>query len=382
MTGSTETTSMDYYELLGVERTADGATIKRAYRKLALELHPDRNPDDPTAEERFRTVTAAYEVLSDDEKRSVYDRFGEDGLRQNHWEPRAAAFTDISDIFRAFFGDDAFGAPGGGGRGGQARGENVVVDIGLDLAEAALGTQREVGFEVTVACATCEGKGAESDAGLETCETCSGHGIVRAVTRSLFGQVVQEQACPTCHGRGQRIVDPCSACHGSGEQREQRSVTVDVPAGISDGQRIRFTGRGGAGSNGGPAGNLYVEVHVRPDERFLREGDDLVTVLDVSFTDAALGATCAVATVDDEDVDLEVPAGTQPGTVLTLRHRGMGRLRGSGRGDLRVVCNVVVPRELTAEQKATLAQFRELEHDRNYHHHEGLLDKLRRVLRP
>ena len=375
---------MDYYALLNVERTADAATIKRAYRKLALELHPDRNPDDPTAEERFRTVSAAYEVLSDDEKRSIYDRYGEDGLKAGNFAPGAAAYSDIGDIFRAFFGDDAFSGGGAAstGRGGATRGENVVVDLGLELAESALGSQREVTFGVTVACETCEGTGAEGDDGFVTCDTCAGHGVVRTIQRSLFGQVVQEASCPTCRGRGQKITSPCHSCNGTAEQREQQTVTVDVPAGISDGQRIRFTGRGGAGLHGGPDGNLYVEVHVRPDERFLREGDDLVTVLDLSLTDATLGTTAAVATVDGEDVDLEVPAGTQPGTVLSMRHRGMGRLRGSGRGDMRIVCNVLVPRELNAEQVALLSTFRELESDRNYVGDEGLLAKLRRVLRP
>jgi molecular chaperone DnaJ len=378
--------AQDFYELLGVERDADASTIKRAYRRKARELHPDVS-DEPDAEERFRRVTEAYEVLSDDERRGIYDRYGEAGLKQGGWEPQFANFGSIADIFGAFFGEDLFGGRGAGATGG--RGEDVHVAVALDFREAVLGAERELQFETVGTCDTCDGSGAATPDAVHTCETCGGHGAVRQVSRSIFGQVVQERICPSCAGTGRTITDPCMGCSGTGEQPEERTVTVGIPAGIQDGQRIRLTGRGGVGSGGGPAGNLYVDVRVREDKRFIREGDDLITVLDLTLAEAALGTTTDVPTVDGDPRQVDVPAGTQPGTRMVLQGLGAGRLRGAARtdgqldrGDLVVFCNVRVPKDLSPEQRDALARFQALEDDRIYRDREGLLDRLRRMVRP
>jgi molecular chaperone DnaJ len=371
----------DYYQLLGVERTADAGEIKRAFRRRARELHPDVNPAED-AEEQFREVTAAYEVLSDDERRAIYDKYGEAGLKQQHWEPQFASFGNIADIFSAFFGDDLFGQAAGRGRRHTGnRGENVLVEVELDFAEAALGTQREIVYDAVARCETCNGDGAATPEGIAPCEQCDGHGAVRTVSRSIFGQVIQESVCPRCAGRGTVVTDPCADCGGTGEKSEQQSVTVEIPAGISAGQRIRLTGRGGVGSGGGAPGNLYVDVRVRDDERFVRDGDDLVTVLDVTLAEAALGCIKHVPSIEGDDEQIELPAGVQPGEVVVLEGRGVGRLRGGGRGDVRAVVNVQVPKGLSTEQREVLEAFAELESDANYRMDDGLFDKLRRILR-
>jgi molecular chaperone DnaJ len=240
-----------------------------------------------------------------------------------------------------------------------------------------------VEYDAIGACQTCDGRGAESEDGLSTCDACSGAGVVRTVARSLFGQVIQEQSCPRCAGRGKVIVDPCGACSGTGEQRDHRSITVDVPGGVVDGQRIRLTGRGNAGSWGGPAGNLYLELAVEHDDRFVREGDDLVTVLDVTFVEAAIGGEQQVEIVDGGETTIELPAGTQSGDVLQVRGKGAVRLRGGGgdRGNLRIIVNVLVPTQLTDEQRELLERFRDGETDRTYRRNEGLVDRLRRLMR-
>lgn len=374
-----DTMSTDYYELLGVERTATSDEIKRAYRKRALALHPDRNPDDPQAEEQFRAVTAAYEVLSDDERRATYDRYGEEGLKRQHWQPQYAGFSDLSDIFSAFFGEDVFGGAGRSAMQG-ARGDDVLVTAELDFAEAALGTTRQVAFDTWATCTTCTGSGAK-EGGLKSCATCGGNGVVQRVARSLLGQMVQQVVCPECGGRGSNVVDPCDDCHGAGRIRETRELSVEIPAGIADGQRIRLTGRGDAGMDGGPAGNLYVSVSVTQSDQFLRDGDDIVCAVDLTMTEAALGCTKAVATVDGNDEQVEFAPGTQPGSVHALRGRGIGRLHGGGRGDQRIIVNVQVPSRLDDHQRELLEQFSETEDERTYDSSESFVGKLRRILR-
>lgn len=380
--------AQDFYELLGVARDADASVIKKAYRRKARVLHPDVS-EEADAEEQFRRVTEAYEVLSNDQQRATYDRYGEAGLKQGGWEPQYANanFGSISDIFGALFGDDMFGRGAPGMAGG--RGEDVQLAVDLEFREAILGAERELTFTTTGSCTTCEGSGAATDEGVATCATCGGHGVVRQVSRSIFGQVMQERACPACAGAGRTITDPCLDCSGTGEEPEERTVSVGIPGGIQDGQRIRLTGRGGVGSGGGPAGNLYVDVRVRDDERFIREGDDLITVLDLTLADAALGVVAQVPTVDGDPRDIEIPAGTQPGTRMVLNGLGSGRLRGGAssdgsldRGNLVVFCNVRVPKDLSPEQHDALARFQALEDDRIYKDKEGLFDRLRRMVRP
>ncbi|HVV86570.1 MAG TPA: J domain-containing protein [Kofleriaceae bacterium] len=344
----------DPYELLGVPRDADDTTIKKAFRRLARELHPDVNSHDPDAEEKFKQAAEAYEILSDPQRRATYDRYGHEGLRSGGQAPNFDGFGNISDLFDAFFGG-AFGG-GGGMRTGPRQGEDIAIAAQIGLEQAYRGAKVEVSFEAIDRCERCHGNGAEPGTPIETCDRCGGQGILQAVTRSPFGQVVRQVACDKCGGDGRIPQTPCEVCDGRGLVVGHRQLEVDVPAGISDGQRIRLSGRGHAGEHGGPNGDLYVVVQVDLGERFLRDGDDLVTVGDLPAPLAALGTTLTIEHPDG-DVEVEVPAGTQPGTVLTVKGKGMPVLRRQGRfGDLRVVANVVIPRRLNAQQRALLQE--------------------------
>jgi molecular chaperone DnaJ len=372
----------DYYEILGVGRSADDAEIKKSFRKLARELHPDVNSHDPQAEEKFKEAAEAYEVLSDSERRATYDRYGHDGLRSGGYAPNFEGFGSVADIFEAFFGSafgGAFGGGGGGRAAGPAQGGDVAVSADIDLAQAAHGTPVEVAYEVITTCEHCRGNGAEPGTPIETCPRCGGSGQLRAVSSTPFGQVVRTAACDTCGGDGRVASEPCRTCEGRGRRVEHAKVTVDVPAGIASGQRVRVPGRGHAGERGGPAGDLYVLVRVREDQRFVRDGDDLLTAVDVSAPRAALGTTVEVPTIDGP-IELEIPAGTQPHETLLLRGKGMPSLRGRRPGDLRVVVNVVIPRHLKREQRELLAQLADSLTDDNLRTDEGVFGKLRRAL--
>jgi molecular chaperone DnaJ len=372
------TTKRDYYELLGVGRDADEGEIKRAFRRLARELHPDVCGA-PDAEQRFREVVEAYEVLSNGERRQLYDRFGHDGLRSGGFQPSTFDLGDLSDLFSAFFGDDLFGVAGRAGRG-RARGADVAALVEIELTEAAHGTTRDVPFEVAVPCARCGGDGAEPGTAIVACPTCGGTGRLRQVSRSVFGEFVRTQTCPTCGGTGRSIEHPCADCNGAGRVLEERRLEVEIPAGIHDGQRIRLSGEGHAGLLGGRAGDVYVEVRVRPDERFVREGNDVYTTVDLTLPQAALGATVQVPTLDGE-TQLTFEPGTQSGAVRVLRGRGFPVLRGFGRGDLRVMVNVLVPRHLTPEQRRLLEEFERLSSEETYRADEGFFEKLKSAFR-
>jgi molecular chaperone DnaJ len=366
----------DPYEVLGVARDADEAQIKSAFRRLARELHPDVNKHDPEAEDKFKEAAEAYEILSDAERRATYDRYGHDGLRSGGFAPNFEGFGSISDLFDAFFGS-AFGA---GGRGGPMQGGDVAVNAEVTLAQAATDTEVELSFEAIDTCERCHGNSAEPGTPIVTCERCGGAGVLQAVSRSPFGQVVRQVACDVCGGDGRVAEQPCTRCDGRGREVRRRTLRVDIPAGIADGQRIRLSGRGHAGERGGPPGDLYVLVHVVPDERFVRDGDDLVAVLDVPAPIAALGATLKAPSLDGE-VDVEVEPGTQPGTILAVHGKGMPRLRRPGRhGDLRVVVNVVVPRKLSKEQRRLAQELADSMTDENVRLDESLLGKLKRLL--
>jgi molecular chaperone DnaJ len=371
------TTDRDYYELLGVGREANDAEIKRAFRQLARELHPDVS-DAPDAQERFREVVEAYEVLSKRETRDLYDRYGHAGLRSGGFQTGQVDFGSLADLFSAFFGDDVLF----GGRGGsrRARGADLAATVEIDLVEAARGVTREVPYDVAVTCSRCSGDGAEPGSAITTCDTCGGAGRLQQVTRSVFGEFVRTQTCPTCSGSGRRIEQPCAECHGAGRVVEQRTLAVEIPAGIHDGQQIRHSGEGHAGVVGGRAGDVYVEVRIRPDKRFVREGDDIYTTVALTFTQAALGATVAIPTLDGEE-ELELSPGTQPGEIVVLRGRGMPVLRGRGRGDQRILVNVLVPRRLSEEQRRLLHEFDEHADDHTYDKSEGLFDKLKSAFR-
>jgi molecular chaperone DnaJ len=370
----------DYYEVLGVTRGASDAEIKKAFRRLARELHPDVNRHDPDAEDKFKEAAEAYEVLSDGDRRATYDRYGHEGLRTGGYAPNFEGFGSVSDIFEAFFGSGAFGSAFGGGTrtGGAIQGGDVAVAAEIDLAQAARGASVEVAYEAIALCEHCRGNGAEPGTPIETCPRCEGTGQLRAVSRTPFGQVVRATVCDTCHGDGRLARDPCHVCHGRGRQVQREQLAVDVPAGIADGQRIRIGGRGHAGERGGPPGDLYVLVHVREDPRFIRDGDDLVTAVDVSAPLAALGTAVEVPTVDGP-IELDIPAGTQPHEMLIVRGRGMPALRGRRKGDLRVVVNVVIPRHLDREQKHLLEQLAESLTKHNLRSEEGVFGKLKRA---
>jgi molecular chaperone DnaJ len=369
----------DAYDLLGVPRDADDAQIKKAFRKLARELHPDVNQE-PDAEDRFKEVAEAYEILSDAERRATYDRYGYDGLRGGGYQPTDfGAFGGLGDILDAFFGGGA-GGIFGGGRRGPAQGGDVGAQVEIELADVVAGTSVEVPYEVVQRCAHCNGNGAEPGTPIRTCERCGGQGMLQAVSRTPFGQVMRTVECDVCHGDGKIPEQPCGVCDGRGVTLERQTLQVDIPAGIEDGQRIRLTGRGHTGDPGAPAGDLYVQVRVREDGRFVRDGADLLTVLDVPAPRAALGHTFEVETVDGT-VEVEVPAGTQPGEVLVVRGEGVPTLRRSKRGDLRVVVNVLIPRRLDKEQRALLEQLAESFNGDHFDSGgESVLGKLKRLL--
>ena len=375
------TTERDYYELLGVERTASDAEIKRAFRRLARELHPDVS-NAPDAEERFREVVEAYEVLSKSETRELYDRFGHAGLRSGGFTPGHFDFGSVSDIFAAFFGDELFGGVGGGRMRQRARGADVAAEVQIELAEAATGVTRTIPFQVTAACERCAGVGAEPGSSPVRCPACDGTGYLQQVSRGAFGRFVRTHACARCQGSGRIVEQPCSRCDGAGRVVEERSLDVEIPPGIHDGQRIRLTGEGHSGVLGGRAGDAYVLVRVRPDPRFVREGDDVFSTVDLTVTQAALGAELKVPTLDG-DAKLTFEPGTQPGEIRVLRGRGMPVLQGYGRGDHRVLVNVSVPRRLTAEQRKLLEQFERAASADNYRadDDEGFFEKLKSAFR-
>ncbi|HEX2292402.1 MAG TPA: molecular chaperone DnaJ [Gaiellaceae bacterium] len=368
------TAERDYYEVLGVSRDADDGEIKRAFRGLARRVHPDVS-DAPDAEERFKEVVEAYEVLSNSETRELYDRYGHSGLRSGGFNPSQFDFGSLADIFSAFFGDELFTAARG-----RSRGADVAAEVEIDLVDAASGVTREVPFNVAVPCSRCSGDGVEPGTQVSTCPTCRGHGRVQHISRSAFGEFIRTQACPQCGGDGRLVEHPCEQCDGAGQVFEERRLAVEIPAGIHDGQRIRLSGEGHAGVLGGRAGDVYVRVRVRPDPRFVREGDDVFSQVTLTMTQAALGARVTVPTLGGEE-ELEFPAGTQPGEVRVLRGRGMPVLQGFGSGDQRVLVRVAIPHQLTDEQRQLLHEFDRSAGDETYTRDEGFFDKLKSAFR-
>ncbi|MFT4034317.1 MAG: J domain-containing protein [Patulibacter sp.] len=364
----------DPYEVLGVPRDADDAQIKKAFRRLARELHPDNN-DAPDAEEKFKEAAQAYEILSDAERRQTYDRYGHDGLRGGGFQSQTEAFGSFSDLFSAFFGE----AFGGGGPAGPAAGEDLLVRLDLDLEQTVKGGRSELTFDAIVVCGTCDGSGAKDESTTKSCTRCGGAGELRAVTRTPFGQVVRAVACDQCGGRGSVIENPCDSCRGEGRVVQRREIAIDIPLGIAHGQRVRLRGEGHAGERGAPAGDLYVQVAVRPHPVFTRDDDDLVAVLPVASPLAALGTTLQLDGFDGP-IDVEVPAGAQPGEEVRIAGLGMPRSRdGVHRGQLRVVLDVVVPRRLDEHQRELLQAFADSLEERNLKAPGGLGERLRRL---
>jgi len=341
----------DYYEVLGVDRGADDAEVKKAFRRLARELHPDVNRHDPEAEEKFKEAAEAYQVLSDPDRRGTYDTFGHDGLQRGGWAPRTDAFGSFEDVLSAFFGrgDPLFSELFGFGRPGPASGGDIPASVEIELADVLTGATREISFEAVSTCERCRGNGAEPGTPIRPCETCGGSGELREAVRTAFGQLVRTGPCPTCNGAGRIPESPCEECGGEGRIVRTRTWDVEVPPGIEPGQRIRITGAGHAGEAGAGAGDLYVQVVIADDERFERHGQDLVTVVEIPVTRAMLGGTVAVPTLEGEQ-QVNVPAGAQPGEHVLLRGLGLPSLRGAARGDQHVVLDIRVPAKLNREQ--------------------------------
>ena len=373
----------NYYTTLGVDRDASPEQIKKAYRRLARQLHPDVNPD-PATQERFKEVSAAYEVLSDPQKRDLYDRGG-DPLSSAGGAGFGQGFS-FTDIMDAFFGQTGQRGP----RPRTRRGQDALIRLEVDLAEAAFGTTQELTVDTAVACTRCSGSGAEAGSQPVSCETCRGRGEVSQVQRSFLGEVRTARPCPACRGYGTIIPNPCPECSGDGRVRSRRALTVTVPSGVDSGVRIQLAGQGEVGPGGGPAGDLYVEVEVKPHPTFNRRGDDLMCDVHVPMTAAALGTTVQLPTLEADtgaaDVEsflpLEVQPGTQSGEELTVRGRGVPRLRGTGRGDLVVRVVVDTPTRLDGEQEELLRQLAELRGEEGGHgqfmaSHKGVFGRLR-----
>lgn len=361
------TTEVDYYEQLEIERTADGAAIKSAYRKLAMKYHPDKTGGCADSEAKFKSVSEAYECLKDPQKRAAYDRYGHaaytnaqsggggggGGFRGGG----AGGFSDLGDIFETIFGQSGFGGQGGGGRQANRRGADLRYDMEITLDEAYHGKKTEIAIDVSAACDSCEGSGAQPGTGVKSCGTCHGHGQVRAQQ----GFFVVERTCPACHGAGQVIESPCRSCRGEGRVDKPKSLSVNIPAGVDDGTRIRLSGEGEAGARGAPAGDLYIFLHVKRHALFERDGTTLFCRAPVSFTTAALGGSIEVPGLDGNRHEIKIPSGIQSGKQLRQRGGGMPVLNGRGQGDLVIQVEVETPTKLTAKQKELLEAFRETE---------------------
>jgi molecular chaperone DnaJ len=348
-------TQRDYYEILGVSKTATTEDLKSAFRRLARQYHPDVNKAED-AEERFKEVNEAYAVLSDPEKRAAYDRFGHAGVRGAGGMPDFSTdFGNIADIFEEFFGMGGFGRSQRRSRRVPRRGADLQYKVELTFEEAVFGAEKEVEVTRDEVCSTCQGSGAEPGSSPVRCANCQGSGEVRQVRQTLLGSMVQVTTCPTCNGQGETIPNPCRACGGRGVERMTRRKNVQIPAGVDTGNQIRIAGEGQPGIDGGPVGNLYLIVQVKPHQYFRRRGSDILLDLDINVAQAALGAEVEVPTVDGVE-KLKIPASTQPGKVLRLRGKGVPALRGGTRGDQLVVVNVDIPRHLTAEQRQLFEQ--------------------------
>lgn len=356
----------DYYETLGVSRGASAEEVKKAYRKLARRYHPDVNKDDPDAERKFKEINEAYKVLSNEKLREAYDRYGHDAFQQAKNSAGAGAgggfegfdgfdFSGFEDIFDMFFGGQRAARPHGPERGADLR-----YDLHIDFEEAAFGTEVEISVPRTEVCGHCGGDGAEPGTPIRTCPQCDGRGEIRQVSQTVFGRFVNVQTCPRCRGAGRLAETACSNCLGRGLQRRTRRLQVKVPAGIDNGQRLRMEGEGEAGERGGPPGDLYVFIHVRPHEFFEREGEHVLCEVPITFAQAALGAEIEVPTLRGRAV-LKIPEGTQTGTTFRMRGEGIPRLRGVGRGDQLVTVKVVTPRRLTERQRELLEALAEEE---------------------
>lgn len=370
----------DYYEVLGVSKNASEDEIKRAYKKLARKYHPDMNPGDKEAEEKFKEVNEANEVLSNPEKKAKYDQFGFAGVDPNYGAGQGGYggaggfdFGDLGDIFGSFFG----GGFGGGGRrnpNAPQRGESIRASLSVEFTEAAFGCEKSITIDRSEQCPTCKGKGCAPGTTPEVCTQCHGTGTVTQAQRTPFGMMQSQTVCPKCRGKGQIIHQPCPDCRGAGAVRKRRTIQVNIPAGIDNGQTISLREQGHSGKNGGPAGDLLITVMVRPHEIFRRDGTAVFCEAPITFTQAVLGGTLEIPTIDGK-VKYDIPEGTQTGTVFRLRGKGIPVLNGRGRGDQYVTVNIETPRNLNREQKEALKKFSESLGEGNYEKHKNFFGK-------
>jgi molecular chaperone DnaJ len=363
----------DYYEILNVSRGAAIDEIKKSYRKLAMEFHPDRNPDNKEAEEKFKEATEAYEVLSDGDKRARYDRFGHEGVRATdfgHYQNTNDIFSHFADIFGGMGGGSIFEQFFGGGQSrnpnAPERGNDLQIPLALTLEEIADGVEKKIKVRHLVTCSTCSGTGAKAGTAIETCQMCHGSGQIRQVRSMGFGQFVNVTVCPTCQGTGQTIRERCTVCHGDGRVQEETTLSVKIPAGVSEGNYLTLSGQGHAGRRGGPAGNVLVVVQELPHDHFLRDGDDVVFDLEITMPQALLGADVEVPTLAGHSL-LTIQAGTQAGTLLRMRGKGIQHLSHSGKGDELVRIQIATPDRLTKEERDLLERLATLEHFRPAH---------------
>ncbi|WP_434797218.1 molecular chaperone DnaJ [Terrisporobacter vanillatitrophus] len=355
-------TKRDYYDVLGVGKSSDAAEIKKAYRKLAMKYHPDKNPDNKEAEEKFKEINEAYEVLSDETKRKNYDQFGHEGVNGQGFGGAGGfggqGFGGFDDIFGDIFGD-MFGGGFGGGRPrrrGPERGADIRQRINISFEEAAFGKKVQVKINRSEECEECHGSGAKPGTSKKTCPTCNGSGQVQSVQRTPFGNIASTRTCSTCNGEGEVIDSPCNKCHGKGSIRKTKTIEVDVPAGIDEGQMIKLSGQGELGTRGGPRGDLYIEISVNAHQLFTREGYDVYLEMPITFAQATLGDDIQVPTLDGK-VQYQVPEGTQTGTVFRLKGKGIPKLRTTVRGDQYVKVTVEIPKKLNDKQKELVRQF-------------------------
>jgi molecular chaperone DnaJ len=371
----------DYYELLGVSRTATADEIKKAYRQRAREFHPDANPDDAGAAEQFKKIAQAYQVLSDDEQRARYDRYGESGVGGNRGGGPSAEDLfggGLGDIFETFFGGG--GSPFGGGRtrgpSGPPRGQDIEVVVDISFEQSVFGDQIDVSLKLPATCTDCGGSGAGAGTSPVTCSDCGGSGQVQRVRQSILGQMVTASPCNRCGGLGQVITTPCPTCRGEGRVTVDKTYQVDVPAGVDSGSTLRLTGRGAVGPRGGKSGDLYVHLRVAADKMFVREDHDLITEIPISIAQAALGTELELETLDGTE-HLVIPPGTQPGREFVLRQRGVPHLRGRGRGDLRARVRVEVPTDLSDHEVELLTAYAEGRGETVGHTKEGLFSRIK-----
>ena len=380
----------DYYKVLGVSKDASAAEIKKAYRKLAVKYHPDKNPDDTSAQDKFKGISEAYETLSDDKKRQIYDQFGEEGLRGQGMGGGAHGFSSMEEALRTFMGafgsgggpggsmfDNIFGFEQGGGGNYATQGASKKLQLNIDFEEAANGITKEVVINRNVTCSKCNGSGADNPSDIKTCSTCGGNGQVQQ-TRGFFSMT---STCPTCHGSGQMIAKACTKCHGSGKEKKKETIKIQIPAGIDSGMRLKMSGYGDSGENGGPDGDLYVYITVKNHDVFKREGDDIYLDLPLTFTAAALGTKKEIPTLSKKGYMLTIPEGSQSGKILRIKGKGFRNVHGSGIGDLLVRLNIETPVNLSSKQKELLTKLQESLTSQNSPNSKSFFDKIKSFIK-